>query len=51
MKRRVLLLLAAGGALWALLAADFAAEGNLWWAHIQFLAGDKLEGRNTGSEA
>jgi len=33
-----------------LLAADFAAEGNLWWAHIQFLAGPKLEGRNTGSE-
>ncbi len=46
MKRTLLLLLAAA----ALLAADFAAEGNLWWAHIQYLAGDKLEGRNTGSE-
>jgi hypothetical protein len=34
----------------SLLAADFAAEGKLWWAHIQFLADDKLEGRNTGSE-
>jgi hypothetical protein len=31
-------------------AADYAAEGKLWWAHIQFLADDKLEGRNTGSE-
>jgi hypothetical protein len=50
MKRRVLFLLAAAGALGALLAADFAAEGNLWWAHIQYLAGDPLQGRNTGSE-
>ncbi len=33
-----------------LTAADFAAEGTRWWAHIQFLADDKLEGRNTGSE-
>jgi hypothetical protein len=32
-----------------LFAADYAAEGKLWWAHIQFLADDKLEGRNTGS--
>ena len=33
----------------SLVAADYAAEGKLWWAHIQFLADDKLEGRNTGS--
>jgi hypothetical protein len=33
-----------------LLAADFAMEGDRWWSHIQFLADDKLEGRNTGSE-
>jgi hypothetical protein len=33
-----------------LFAADFAVEGDRWWAHIQFLADDKLEGRNTGSE-
>jgi Zn-dependent M28 family amino/carboxypeptidase len=32
-----------------LFAADYAADGKLWWAHIQFLADDKLEGRNTGS--
>jgi Zn-dependent M28 family amino/carboxypeptidase len=41
----VLFLAAAGG----LLAADYAAEGNLWWSHVQFLADDRLEGRNTGS--
>ncbi len=33
-----------------LTAVDFTAEGNLWWAHIQFLADDKLQGRNTGSD-
>ena len=33
-----------------LFAADFAAEGDRWWAHIQFLADDKLQGRDTGSE-
>jgi hypothetical protein len=38
MKRPVLLFLAAASVLAA--AADYAAEGNLWWAHIQFLADD-----------
>ncbi len=33
----------------SLFAADYAAEGRLWWAHVQFLAADKLQGRNTGS--
>src|SRR5579883_2520644 len=33
----------------SLFAADYSADGKLWWAHIQFLADDKLEGRNTGS--
>lgn len=42
---RALLLLAATAAF----AADYAAEGKLWWSHIQFLADDALEGRNTGS--
>ena len=45
MKSALLLLLAL-----SLFAADYAAEGKLWWAHIQFLADDKLEGRNTGTE-
>jgi hypothetical protein len=32
------------------LAADVAQEGVRWWSHIQVLADDKMEGRNTGSE-
>jgi hypothetical protein len=31
-------------------AADTAKEGTRWWSHIQVLADDKMEGRNTGSE-
>jgi hypothetical protein len=46
MRKPALLLLGAA----SLVAADYAAEGNLWWAHIQFLAGDKLEGRNVGTD-
>jgi hypothetical protein len=30
-------------------APDWEALGKRWWAHVQFLADDKLEGRNTGS--
>jgi len=48
MKRPVPLILAAAPLLAA--AIDYAAEGDLWWAHVQFLADDKLEGRNTGTE-
>jgi hypothetical protein len=32
------------------MAADFVAEGDRWWAHIVFLADDKLQGRETGSD-
>jgi hypothetical protein len=28
---------------------DWGALGQRWWAHVQYLAADKLEGRNTGS--
>jgi Zn-dependent M28 family amino/carboxypeptidase len=31
-------------------AIDYAAEGKLWWAHVQFLADDKLQGRDIGTE-
>jgi hypothetical protein len=31
-------------------ASDVAEEGKRWWTHIQVLADDKMEGRNTGSE-
>jgi len=47
MKRSVSLLLTAAS---LLAAADYAADGQRWWAHVQFLADDKLEGRNTGTE-
>ena len=30
-------------------AADLTKEGDRWWSHIQVLADDKMEGRNTGS--
>ena len=40
-------LLTAALVLWA---ADFRSDGKRWWSHIQYLADDKLEGRNTGSE-
>jgi hypothetical protein len=30
--------------------ADYAADGKLWWAHIQFLADDRLEGRAVGTD-
>jgi hypothetical protein len=49
--KKFFLLAAAGVALFAAGFIDFAAEGKLWWAHVQFLADDKLEGRNTGTEA
>jgi hypothetical protein len=26
-----------------------APDGRRWWSHVQYLADDKLEGRNTGS--
>jgi hypothetical protein len=31
-------------------AASSLDEGHLWWKHVQFLADDKLEGRDTGSK-
>ena len=46
MKRTVLLLVAAA----SMFAADYVAEGNRWWAHIAYLASDKLEGREVGKD-
>jgi hypothetical protein len=45
-RKPVLLLFGAA----ALFAADYVAEGDLWWAHIQFLADDKLQGRDVGAD-
>ncbi len=33
-----------------LAATDYDAAGQRWWSHIQVLANDNMEGRNTGSE-
>lgn len=33
----------------ALAATNYSTEGRQWWAHVQFLADDRLEGRNTGT--
>src|SRR5947209_11616019 len=34
----------------AALAAAVSPDGLRWWSYLEFLASDKLEGRNTGSE-
>jgi Zn-dependent M28 family amino/carboxypeptidase len=44
-----------GVALFLMVAAspaetDWAAAGKAWWTHVQFLADDKLEGRDVGSK-
>jgi peptidase M28-like protein len=48
MKKTVCWLLPAAFCL--LTGADFKAEGKRWWSHIEFLASDDMQGRNTGSE-
>jgi hypothetical protein len=48
--KRLFLIVAAGYAVTAAAqSSDLASEGKAWWAHIQFLADDKLEGRNVGT--
>ena len=34
----------------ALAETDWQAAGKAWWAHVRFLADDKLEGRDVGSK-
>jgi hypothetical protein len=50
MKKVAFLFVVASAVYPAAVAIDYAAEGKLWWSHIQFLADDKLAGRDTGSE-
>src|SRR5271154_6644570 len=60
LKKMALKKMALKKAVWAILglialaslsaAADAAREGLRWWSHIQVLADDNMEGRNTGSE-
>ena len=45
----VSLLTAAGAGIVVAQSANLASEGKAWWAHVQFLADDKLEGRNVGT--
>jgi hypothetical protein len=50
-RRFVILLTVASFLLGAEVAkTEFAKEGARWWSHIQVLAADGMEGRNTGSE-
>jgi Zn-dependent M28 family amino/carboxypeptidase len=49
MKTRIVAIIALALAACSLLAAD-APDGTRWWSYVEFLASDKLEGRNTGSE-
>ena len=45
----VAVLAAAAGIGTAAQSSDLVAEGTAWWAHVQFLADDALEGRNVGT--
>jgi len=50
MKRAAFSLLPLALCLLVSAATDFTAEGKRWWSHIEYLASDDLQGRNTGSE-
>jgi hypothetical protein len=45
----VCLALAVGGGAAFGMTPDWDALGKAWWAHVQFLADDRLEGRGTGT--
>jgi hypothetical protein len=53
MKRFIVAIIGAGAAVSIVASAqngaDWEARGKRWWAHVQFLANDKLEGRDVGS--
>jgi hypothetical protein len=49
MKRLALILATCSVATLAAQSGNLQAEGKAWWAHVQFLADDKLEGRNIGT--
>lgn len=50
MKTRSLLVPLAGVGVLLAATIDYNVEGQLWWSHIQYLASDDLQGRDTGSE-
>src|SRR3954454_19525664 len=43
-------LIVSGACLSGVLSGASAPDGLRWWSYVEFLASDKLEGRNTGSE-
>ena len=49
MKTKILTIVVAGIVASSLLAAG-APDGTRWWSYVEYLASDKLPGRNTGSE-
>jgi hypothetical protein len=49
LKRIALVLFTCCAATAAAQSVDLLAEGKAWWAHVQFLADDALEGRNVGT--
>ena len=49
MNIRRLIVSGLGGAALMLAAVDYSTEGKRWWAHIEYLASDAMQGRNTGS--
>src|SRR5262245_27628258 len=53
MKRFTVAIICAGAAMCVVAraqnGANWEAQGKRWWAHVEFLADDKLQGRDTGS--
>ncbi len=49
-KKPILCLLPAAACVLLTAGTDFTAEGKRWWSHIEYLASDELQGRDTGSE-
>ncbi|HEX5229241.1 MAG TPA: hypothetical protein VFW44_16110, partial [Bryobacteraceae bacterium] len=50
MRRRSLALAFGLVAVAATAAMNWEAAGKAWWAHVQYLADDKLEGREVGTK-
>jgi hypothetical protein len=49
LSNKVLLVLTLAGGVGLAQTPDWNALGKTWWSHVQFLADDSLEGRDTGS--
>ena len=49
LSNKVLLAMTLAGGVALAQTPDWNALGKTWWSHVQFLADDSLEGRDTGS--